>query len=352
MVSTFINPLLNPDASLGVGTFNDTAPICLWENHSDAEVDVVIRAAYRQILGNAHVMESERLIVSESQLRQGDISVRGFVRQVAQSALYRALFFEACSRSRSIELNFKHLLGRAPESHEEVAQHGQWLDQGGFEAEIDSYIDSDEYQAAFGEHTVPYYRGYKTQTGKKMVGFTHMFQLLRGSVSSDKDLTHQNRSRLNASLMTNRPSAIAPVEGAPSSWQYPAAGTDVSAILAAVFKPKHPASQTQAWATAPNYAAEAALRQTIQEQAQVIDRLQQQLTTLRPFAAIGSAYLKSDWQSTVASPPEKIAAQLQQQADAQTTQIAALQAQIANAQPYAAIGEARLNKWRSRTFNS
>ena len=75
----------------------------------------VIRAAYRQVLGNAHVMESQRLISAESQLRNGDISVAGFVRAIARSELYQTLFFENSSPYRFVELNFKHLLGRAPQ---------------------------------------------------------------------------------------------------------------------------------------------------------------------------------------------------------------------------------------------
>ena len=114
MISSFINPVINPNAALGVGSFDDVTPIRLWQNGSEAEVEVVIRAVYRQVLGNAHLMESERLVVSESRLKQREISVREFVRQVAQSDLYRDRFFETCSRMRSIELNFKHLLGRAP----------------------------------------------------------------------------------------------------------------------------------------------------------------------------------------------------------------------------------------------
>jgi len=93
MVSTFINPLVNPEANLGVSRFDETAPIQLWQNHSEADVDLVIRAAYRQVLGNAHVMESERLTVAESQLKQSDISVREFVRQIALSEQYRVRFF-------------------------------------------------------------------------------------------------------------------------------------------------------------------------------------------------------------------------------------------------------------------
>jgi Phycobilisome Linker polypeptide len=241
MTSTFINPVVNPDAKLGMRSFDDTEPIHLCSNPEESDVAVVIRAVYRQVLGNAHVMESERLVVAESQLKRQEISVREFVRQVAQSDLYRVRFFEPCSRARSIELNFKHLLGRAPESREEVAEHGQILDWGSFESEIGSYLDSEEYQDAFGEDTVPYYRGHKTQAGRKMIGFTHMFQIVRGSASSDKDLSRQNRSRLNASLMNNRPSVITPVVGAIAT-QAPLVPTDVNQLLAGVFAQKTDAS--------------------------------------------------------------------------------------------------------------
>lgn len=219
MINTFVNPVVNPEAKLGVSTFDETDPVRLWQEHSEAEVDIVIRAVYRQVLGNAHVMESERLTAAESQLKQGEISVRQFVRQVANSAFYRSRFFENCPRYRAIELNFKHLLGRAPESYEETTAHSQLLDTAGYEAEIDSYIDSDEYQETFGEDTVPYYRGHKTQVGKKMVGFTHMFQLLRGASASDKDVTSRERSRLTGSLMTNTPSPIVPPSNLPAHWR-------------------------------------------------------------------------------------------------------------------------------------
>ncbi|MDY7015290.1 MAG: phycobilisome rod-core linker polypeptide, partial [Cyanobacteriota bacterium] len=49
------------------------------------EVQVTIRAVYKQVLGNPHVMESERLVTAESQLCDGSISVRGFVRAVGKS---------------------------------------------------------------------------------------------------------------------------------------------------------------------------------------------------------------------------------------------------------------------------
>ena len=230
MVSTFVNPVVNPDVKLGFDAFAES-PIRLWTEHSESDVEVVIRAVYRQVLGNAHVMESERLTTLESQLRQGDISVREFVRGVAKSELYRSRFFDNAPRYRAIELNFKHLLGRAPESYDEMVHHSHLLDTSGYDSEIDSYIDSDEYDEAFGDDIVPYYRGYKTQTGKRIAGFAHLLTLFRGASASDKDLVSGPRSRLGVPIMTNTPQPVVMPSGLSSSWNPP---TDTNALLSRV----------------------------------------------------------------------------------------------------------------------
>ena len=224
-----VNATVNPDSRLGVCSFDETAPIRLWPGSFGEEIETVIQAIYRQVLGNAYVMESERLVSLESQLTQGDINVREFVRQLAKSELYRARFFENCSRYRAIELNFKHLLGRAPESYAETAHHSHILDADGYDADIDTYIDSDEYQQAFGANTVPYYRGDKTQTGKSLVGFTYMSQLLRGSSASDKNLVVGNPARLTQAILTNRPTPITPPSNIPPGWHPP---SDAKEIIA------------------------------------------------------------------------------------------------------------------------
>jgi Phycobilisome Linker polypeptide len=100
--------------------FKETAPVELCPGFTAEDADVVIRAVYRQVMGNAHVMESERSIVAESQLKQGNLTVREFVRRLAKSEFYRSRFFESCDRYRSIELNHKHLLGRAPDNFDEI----------------------------------------------------------------------------------------------------------------------------------------------------------------------------------------------------------------------------------------
>ncbi|NEQ38990.1 MAG: photosystem I reaction center subunit XII [Okeania sp. SIO3I5] len=210
-----------PASQLGVGLFEDTEPVELLPGRSSEEVETVIRAVYRQVLGNAYVMDSERLSVAESKLKEGEITVREFVRQVGRSDLYRSRFFDTCPRYRAVELNFKHFLGRAPDGYDEMKLHSNILDEGSFEADIDSYIDSDEYSSAYGENIVPYYRGYKTQTGKKMVGFTHIFQLLRGASSSDFKGSLAGKSpALNKYVIQETPLAVVPPSGGSDGWSF------------------------------------------------------------------------------------------------------------------------------------
>lgn len=154
-------------------------------NATEDDLQGVIRAAYRQVLGNIHVMDSQRLTSAESMLRNGDITVKEFIRRIAQSDLYQSLFFSNNSPYRSIELNCKHLLGRAPLDQAEISQHVQTYNEKGYEADIDSYIDSAEYSENFGENTVPYPRSIRSQTGIKNVVYNRTLSLLGGYATSD-----------------------------------------------------------------------------------------------------------------------------------------------------------------------
>ncbi|MBW4550317.1 MAG: phycobilisome rod-core linker polypeptide [Aphanocapsa sp. GSE-SYN-MK-11-07L] len=173
-------------------------------NATEDNLQAVIRAVYRQVLGNTHVMESQRLISAESLLRNGDITVRGFVRAVAQSELYQSLFFDNSSPYRFIELNFKHLLGRAPQDQAEISAHVQTYNTQGYEAEIDSYLDSNEYLTSFGENTVPSARGNRTQVGSKNVNFNRTFALMRGFAANDIG----SAAKLISDLGSDRPTKI------------------------------------------------------------------------------------------------------------------------------------------------
>lgn len=189
-------------ASLASGFISD--PVELRSGATEDELQVVIRAAYKQVLGNAHVLSGQRLDSAESQLRNGDITVRGFVRIVAQSDLYQSLFFEGNPPYRFIELNCKHLLGRAPLDQAEIARHVQIYSQKGYAAEINSYIDSDDYTLNFGEDTVPYARCIRSQTGVKNNVFNQTVSLLGGFATSDSS----NQAQLISAIAANLPQKI------------------------------------------------------------------------------------------------------------------------------------------------
>lgn len=211
-----------PASRLGVSLFDETPPVEWVVGQSQGDTETIIRAVYRQVLGNAYVMESERLTVAESQFKRGELSVREFVRAVAKSDLYCSRFFTSCARYRAIELNFRHLLGRPPLDLEEMRSHSTILDTQGFAADIDSYIDSDEYQNTFGENIVPFIRGYKTEACTSMVQFTHTFELVRGASSSSlKGDLSGNSPKLNSLVINPTPTAVIPSVGAGSTFRNP-----------------------------------------------------------------------------------------------------------------------------------
>ncbi len=305
---------------------------------SAQDAEIVIKALYKQVLGNAYVMESERFPVAESQLKQGNISVREFVRMLAKSELYKSRFIDNCPRYRAHELNFKHLLGRAPDSYQETIYHSNILDTQGYEADIDSYLDSDEYQNAFGENIVPYYRGYKTQTGKNLLGYTNMFKMLPSMSTSDKAGMSGNSPRLAPALIYKNSGGSLPVP-------------DINQLIRDALKPKA--------VSADDSAAISQLKQECEEQSKEIDRLTAQLKEMEAIS--GFAYTSS-WKPAVSSSvsittntpgvciiPGSLQ-EWQNRSQDLKDQIAAIQGKISERRSLNAIAESRLNKWRTRFF--
>jgi phycocyanin-associated rod linker protein len=147
---------------------------------------------------------------------------RDFVRAVAKSELYKTKFLYDNFQTRVIELNLKHLLGRAAYDESEVIYHLDLYQNQGFAADIDNYIDSEEYEANFGDYIVPYYRGFATQTQQKTVGFTRMFQMYRGYANSDRSQIAGKTSRLAKDLAQNGASAVVAPSGGCEGWAYQA----------------------------------------------------------------------------------------------------------------------------------
>ena len=202
-----------PASLLGVERFSaeSEAPLELLPGDDDVQKEALISAIYKQVLGNAYVMESERQLIAESQFKLGEISVRELIRRIAKSDLYRSRFFESCPRYRYIELAFRHLLGRAPVNFEEMRGHAERLDSLGYEADIDSYLDSDDYQNTYGEWVVPFQRGWKTESCTTLQEFTWSFQLLRGNSSSSlKGDLSGITSKLGGAAYQNLPLPVVP----------------------------------------------------------------------------------------------------------------------------------------------
>ena len=163
------------------------------------QINALIRATYKYVMGNPHLMEFERAISAESKYAEGFLSTRELVRAIGLSAEYKRRFFESNAPYRFIELNFKHFLGRAPQSQAEISEHTKILAEGGYEAEISSYVDSSEYQNVYGEDTVPYAR-ILSENGRAQVSFNRHLNLAEGFAASDTVLTG---SSLVRSVATN-----------------------------------------------------------------------------------------------------------------------------------------------------
>jgi phycocyanin-associated rod linker protein len=211
---------------LGLSAFDETR-VELRPDWTESDLQAVFRAAYRQVLGNDYVMKSERLTAAESQLRQGNISVRDFVRAIAKSDLYKSKFFYPNSNQRFVELNFKHLLGRPPHDEAELGYHTGLCEEKGYDAEIDSHIDSIEYESNFGNNVVPYYRGFLVEEGSRTVGFTRMFSLYRGYANSSRSQIGGKSPRLTRELGQNQASNIFQPSGN-SGWNHAAIPNDAA----------------------------------------------------------------------------------------------------------------------------
>lgn len=194
---------------LGISAALDTR-VELRRNWTEDDLQQVFRAAYEHVFGRERVYESGVFASAESLLRNGSINVRQFISILAKSEFYKERFFYNKSQVRFIELNYKHLLGRAPYDQTEIAYHVDLYASSGYEAEINSYIDSPEYTNAFGDYTVPYYRGFKSIPGQKTVGYNRIFSLYRGNGNSDNAQYGGRDSRLRMRVSMNLSNSITP----------------------------------------------------------------------------------------------------------------------------------------------
>ena len=82
-------------------------------------------------------------------------------------------------------MNFKHLLGRAPENQGEISKKIAILSSDGYDAVIDSIVDSAEYLEVFGSDVVPYARSWSSPADLSTAAFPLLAALSRSFAGSD-----------------------------------------------------------------------------------------------------------------------------------------------------------------------
>jgi phycobilisome rod-core linker protein len=123
---------------------------------SYAEMGDLIEAAYRQIF--FHAFKWDREVTLESQLRNGQITVRDFIRGLLLSQTYITSFYEKNSNYRFVEQTVQRVLGRDVYSQREKIAWSIVVATKGYKGFIEALLESEEYLSSFGYDTVPYQR--------------------------------------------------------------------------------------------------------------------------------------------------------------------------------------------------
>ena len=198
-----IGPRLHSECPFG-SVFDEYHP------GSSEALERTIVAAYRQVYGNLPPTENERCTSLEVRLMNGEITVRDFVNGLAKSPFYKENYFHAVAPQRGIELNFKHLLGRAPLNQAEIQESIKLQAEEGFDALIDSLTDCAEYAEVFGSDIVPNWRTADSYAGMMTSSFNMMRELASTKVAVS-DNAQGSRSRTVNPLAAAAAKAMRPV---------------------------------------------------------------------------------------------------------------------------------------------
>ena len=120
------------------------------------DMDNLIEAAYRQIF--FHAFKWDREVALESQLRNGQITVRDFIRGLLLSKTFIDSFYNKNSNYRFVEHVVEKVLGRRVYSEREKIAWSAIVMSKGVKGFVDDLLNSSEYIENFGENTVPYQR--------------------------------------------------------------------------------------------------------------------------------------------------------------------------------------------------
>jgi phycobilisome rod-core linker protein len=143
-------------APLRVGSDEDPKAVSMDKAMDREDQNFVIEAAYRQIFFHAFKVDRDRTL--ESQLRDGQISVREFIRSLCLSDTFTRSFYNLNSNYRVVRHLVEKLLGRPTHGRSEEIAWSAVLMTRGVRGMVDDILNGQEYLDAFGYDTVPFHR--------------------------------------------------------------------------------------------------------------------------------------------------------------------------------------------------
>ncbi|MGC6482471.1 MAG: phycobilisome rod-core linker polypeptide [Synechococcus sp.] len=146
----------NRVAPIRVSSDEDARAIALDIAADSGNLDTVIESAYRQIF--FHAFKSDREPFLESQLRNGQITVRDFVRGLCLSDTFQRSFYNLNSNYKVVRHLVEKVLGRKTHGQSEEIAWSIVLATKGVKGMVEALLDSEEYLDNFGYDTVPYQR--------------------------------------------------------------------------------------------------------------------------------------------------------------------------------------------------
>ena len=141
---------------LRVGSDADPKAVSMDKAMDREDQNFVIEAAYRQIFFHAFKVDRDRTL--ESQLRDGQITVRDFIRSLCLSDTFTRSFYNLNSNYRVARHLVEKLLGRQVFGKAEEIAWSAVIMTRGIQGAVDDILNSQEYLDNFGYDTVPYHR--------------------------------------------------------------------------------------------------------------------------------------------------------------------------------------------------
>ncbi|PMB41714.1 phycobilisome rod-core linker polypeptide CpcG2, partial [Fischerella thermalis CCMEE 5319] len=154
---------------------------------SFSDMQDIIWAAYRQVFSEHEILKFNRQKHIESQLKNGSLTVRDFIRGLAKSEAFYRLVVSVNNNYRLVDICLKRFLGRSAYNKEEEIAWSIVIATKGFDGFVDALLDSDEYTEAFGDNTVPYQRKRLVDRPHNLVTprYGEDFQESAGTVTTD-----------------------------------------------------------------------------------------------------------------------------------------------------------------------